>query len=153
RAGIDVGAADRRPGLAERHRDGAPDTRARPGHQRAFALQRICIEHRHGMTSLGCPWQPITSALTAAARTEAPVGRFFMAFLPRPPAAALVSLCALHDVHGVSLASARRRTMSQPHMHRCAAKLRNAISQAPAATAELVSAALDLMAARRPVPY
>jgi len=43
--------------------------------------------------------------------------------------------------------------MSQRHTHGSTARLRNEISRAPAATRELVSAALDLMVAQRPAPY
>jgi hypothetical protein len=43
--------------------------------------------------------------------------------------------------------------MFQPHTQHSAAKLRNEISRAPAAASELVSAALDLMVARRAAPY
>ncbi len=43
--------------------------------------------------------------------------------------------------------------MFQPHPRRSSAKLRTEISQAPAATSELVFGALDLMVARRAAPY
>jgi hypothetical protein len=52
-----------------------------------------------------------------------------------------------------SMASVSRQTMSQPHTLRVATRLRNEICQAPAPNCELVSAALELMIARRPVPY
>jgi hypothetical protein len=43
--------------------------------------------------------------------------------------------------------------MSQSHTRRSAAKVRSEISRTPTATSYLVAAALDLVVARRPLPY